>query len=69
MVTALQAGNAVTSAPQSMTVTTWQYADLCGVSCPTVVRLISSGELPAEPIGNRHQPVFDDVFAYREVRR
>lgn len=64
---ALHAGKAVTIAPQSMTLTTQQAADLLGVSRPTVVRLIKSGELAAERIGNRHRLVLDDVLAYREV--
>lgn len=62
---ALHAGKAVTIAPQSMTLTTQQAADLLGVSRPTVVRLIKSGELAAERIGNRHRLVLDDVLAYR----
>ncbi|WP_214608203.1 helix-turn-helix domain-containing protein [Mycobacterium tuberculosis] len=66
---ALHAGKAVTIAPQSMTLTTQQAADLLGVSRPTVVRLIKSGELAAERIGNRHRLVLDDVLAYREARR
>ena len=69
VVAALHAGKAVTIAPQSMTLTTQQAADLLGVSRPTVVRLISSGELAAERIGNRHRLVLDDVLAYREARR
>lgn len=69
MVAALHAGKAVTIAPQSMTLTTQQAADLLGVSRPTVVRLIKSGELAAERIGNRHRLVLDDVLAYREARR
>lgn len=64
---ALHAGKAVTIAPQSMTLTTQQAADLLGVSRPTVVRLIKSGELAAERIGNRHRLVLDDVLAYREA--
>lgn len=62
---ALHAGKAVTIAPQSMTLTTQQAADLLGVSRPTVVRLIKSGELAAERIGNRHRLVLDDVLAGR----
>lgn len=69
VVAALHAGKAVTIAPQSMTLTTQQAADLLGVSRPTVVRLIKSGELAAERIGNRHRLVLDDVLAYREARR
>lgn len=60
---ALHAGKAVTIAPQSMTLTTQQAADLLGVSRPTVVRLIKSGELAAERIGNRHRLVLDDALA------
>lgn len=69
VVAALHAGKAVTVAPQSMTLTTQQAADLLGVSRPTVVRLINSGELAAERVGNRHRLVLDDVLAYREDRR
>jgi len=69
VVAAMHAGKAVTIAPQSMTLTTQQAADLLGVSRPTVVRLITTGELAAERIGNRHRLVLDDVLAYREARR
>ena len=69
VVAALHAGKAVTIAPQSMTLTTQQAADLLGVSRPTVVRLITTGELAAERIGNRHRLVHDDVLAHREARR
>jgi excisionase family DNA binding protein len=69
VVAALHAGKAVTIARQSMTLTTQQAADLVGVSRPTVVRLIKSGELAAERIGDRHRLVVDDVLAYREAWR
>ncbi|MCX2932090.1 helix-turn-helix domain-containing protein [Mycobacterium sp. CVI_P3] len=69
VVAALHAGKAVTIAPQTMTLTTQQAADLLGVSRPTVVRLITDGTLPAERIGNRHRLLLDDVLAYREQRR
>ena len=69
VVAALHAGKAVTIAPQSMKLTTQQAADLLGVSRPTVVRLITTGALPAERIGNRHRLLLDDVLAYREERR
>ncbi|ONM46457.1 helix-turn-helix domain-containing protein [Nocardia donostiensis] len=69
IVAAMRAGKAVTVAPQSMTLTSQQAADLLGVSRPTVKRLIEKGELPAERIGTRHRLLLDDVLKYREVRR
>jgi excisionase family DNA binding protein len=69
VVAALHAGKAVTIAPQTMTLTTQQAADLLGVSRPTVVRLINDNVLPAERIGNRHRLLLDDVLSYREERR
>ena len=69
MVATLHAGKAVTIAPQTMTLTTQQAADLLGVSRPTVVRLINDNVMPAERIGNRHRLLLDDVLSYREERR
>jgi excisionase family DNA binding protein len=69
VVAALNAGKAVTIAPQTVKLTTQQAADLLGVSRPTVVRLITDDALPAERIGNRHRLLLDDVLAYREQRR
>jgi excisionase family DNA binding protein len=69
VVAALDAGKAVTIAPQTMKLTSQQAADLLGVSRPTVVRLITDGTLPAERIGNRHRLLLDDVLAYRDQRR
>lgn len=69
VVAALHAGKAVTIAPQTMTLTTQQAADLLGVSRPTIVRLINEGVLRAERIGNRHRLLLDDVLAYRQERR
>lgn len=69
VVVALHSGKAVTIAPQTMTLTTQQAADLLGVSRPTVVRLINDAALPAERIGNRHRLLLDDVLSYREERR
>jgi excisionase family DNA binding protein len=69
VVAALHAGKAVTIAPQTMTLTTQQAADLLGVSRPTIVRLINDNVLPAERIGNRHRLLLDDVLSYREKRR
>lgn len=67
---AMDAGKAVTVAPQSQMLTTQQAADLLGVSRPTVVKLIDEGELPAETPGTRRRMIkLDDVLAYRARRR
>lgn len=65
----LAAGKAVTVTPQEPQLTTQQVADLLGVSRPTVVRLIESGELRAERNGVRRRVLLGDALAYRERRR
>jgi excisionase family DNA binding protein len=67
---AMKAGKAVTVAPQNMFLTTQQAADLLGVSRPTVVKLVESGEVPAQTPGQRRRMIkLDDVLAYRARRR
>ncbi len=69
IVEALQAGRAVTVSPRSKMLTTQQAADLLGISRPTVVRLMDSGELPGERPGTRRQLRLEDVLEYRAERR
>lgn len=69
VVEALSAGRAVTVAPHSLVLTTQQAADLLGVSRPTIVRLIDSGELAADRVGNRRKVMLRDALAYRDERR
>lgn len=67
---AMDAGKAVTVAPQSQMLTTQQAADLLGVSRPTVVKMIDQGDLPAETPGTRRRMIkLDDLLAYRARRR
>ncbi|GAA1989610.1 hypothetical protein GCM10009718_29010 [Isoptericola halotolerans] len=68
-VDAMAAGKAVTISLQEPQLTTQQAADLLGVSRPTVVRLVESGELSAERVGSRRRLALGDVLAYREKRR
>ncbi|NYI71874.1 excisionase family DNA binding protein [Naumannella cuiyingiana] len=70
VVEAMAAGKAVTVAPQNQLLTTQQAADLLGVSRPTVIKLIDSGELPAETPGTRRRMIkLDDVLACKNRRR
>lgn len=70
VVEAMAAGKAVTVAPQNQLLTTQQSADLLGVSRPTVIKLIDSGELPAETPGTRRRMIkLDDVLACKARRR
>lgn len=70
IVEAMAAGKAVTVAPQNQLLTTQQAADLLGVSRPTVIKLIDSGELPAETPGTRRRMIkLDDVLDCKARRR
>lgn len=47
--------------------TTEQAAVVLGVSRPTVVRLVESGELPARMVGTHRRLCLRDVLAHREA--
>jgi excisionase family DNA binding protein len=70
VVAAMEAGKAVTIAPQNQLLTTQQAADILGVSRPTVVKLIDEGTLPADTPGKRRRMIkLDDLLEYRARRR
>ncbi|MGB3409913.1 MAG: helix-turn-helix domain-containing protein [Microthrixaceae bacterium] len=66
VVEAMAQGQAVTIAPVHQRLTTQEAADLLGVSRPTVVKLVESGEIPFEQPGRHRRIRLADVLAYRE---
>ncbi|MCB1012030.1 MAG: helix-turn-helix domain-containing protein [Microthrixaceae bacterium] len=66
VVDAMAQGQALTIAPVHQRLTTQEAADLLGVSRPTVVKLLESGEIPFEQPGRHRRVRLADVLAYRE---
>jgi excisionase family DNA binding protein len=69
VVESLQAGLAVTVAPQTMRLTTQQAADLLGISRPTLVGLVESGAIPIERQSSLRKLMLRDVLVYRAKRK
>ena len=68
---AMRAGKAITVAPVDQSLTTQEAANFLGISRPTLVKLLESGEIPFErPGAGRHRRVrLQDVVAYQERKR
>lgn len=63
---ALSQGQAVTVAPRQTTLSTQQAADLLGISRPTFVRLVESGEIDFSTPGKHRRVNLSDVLEYQE---
>lgn len=63
---ALSQGQAVTVAPRQTTLSTQQAADLLGISRPTFVRLVESGEIEFSTPGKHRRVNLSDVLEYQE---
>jgi len=66
---AMQAGLAVTVAPQHLSLSTQEAADLLGVSRMTVVRLLEAGQIPFDRPGRHRRIRMADLLEYRQRQR
>ena len=65
---AIANGDAMTIEMLPEELTTTQAANQLGISRPTVMKLIQSGELPSHMVGTHHRVRTSDVAAFRRKR-
>lgn len=66
---ALSEGRAVSVEPRRAVLSTQQAADLLGISRPTLVRLLESGEVPFSKPGRHRRVKLVDVLSYQQRHR
>ncbi|WP_305787763.1 helix-turn-helix domain-containing protein [Symbioplanes lichenis] len=66
VVTALSHGVAVSIAPRNTMLTTQEAADLLNISRPTLVRLLTDGEIPHNLRGRHRRVLLRDVLDYQD---
>lgn len=69
VVHAMARGQAVTVAPHNTMLTTQEAADLLGISRPTLVKLLESGEIRYSRPRRHRRIMLADLLAYQERRR
>jgi excisionase family DNA binding protein len=66
VVSALSQGLAITVAPHHTVLSTSEAAQLLGISRPTLVRLLESGEIPYDKPGRHRRVRLEDLLAYQQ---
>jgi excisionase family DNA binding protein len=69
VVAALSQGMAVSIAPHNTMLTTQEAADLLSISRPTLVRLLTEGEIPFTMRGRHRRVLLRDILDYQERTR
>jgi excisionase family DNA binding protein len=69
VVDALSEGLAISIAPHNTMLTTQEAADLLNISRPTLVKLLTNGEIPHSTRGRHRRVLLRDVLDYRERTR
>jgi excisionase family DNA binding protein len=69
VVAALTEGMAISIAPHNTMLTTQEAADLLNISRPTLVRLLTEGEIPHTTRGRHRRVLLRDVLDYQERTR
>jgi excisionase family DNA binding protein len=69
VVDALSHGMAISVAPHNTMLTTQEAADLLNISRPTLVRLLSDGEIPHSMRGRHRRVLLRDVLDYQDRKR
>jgi excisionase family DNA binding protein len=62
----MKAGHAITITPMSQRISTQEAADLLGLSRPTLVKLLETGQIAYEQPGRHRRVLLTDVLTYRE---
>lgn len=66
VVEALSQGLAISIAPHNTLLTTQEAADLLGISRPTLVRLLTEGEIPYSMRGRHRRVLLSDLLDYKK---
>jgi len=69
VVTALSHGLAISITPHNTMLTTQEAADLLTISRPTLVRLLTDGEIPYTMRGRHRRVMLRDILDYRDRTR